>query len=66
VQSVAARTAGAVAGLREDDVITWVDGTDSPTPQRIVTLWTGLEARQSMMLRIERAGEPLILAIGKP
>lgn len=66
VQSVAARTAGAVAGLREDDVITWVDGTDSPTPQRIVTLWTGLEARQSMMLRIDRAGEPMIMAVGKP
>ena len=42
------------------------DGTDSPTPQRIVTLWTGLEARQSMMLRIDRAGEPMIMAVGKP
>ena len=29
-------------------------------------LWTGLEARQSMLLRIDRAGEPMIVAIGKP
>lgn len=65
-QSIRPGSAAHISGLREKDVITWVDGTDNPTPQRVTAVWDGLGARQAMLLRIDRNGDPSIVAVRKP
>ena len=58
--------AAAIAGMRAGDVVTWVDGTEGPAPQRVVAVWEALAPRESALVRVERAGEPLLLALRKP
>jgi S1-C subfamily serine protease len=58
--------AAAVGGMQEGDVVTWIDGTDAPTPQRVTAIWAALAPKESALVRIDRGGEPLVLALGRP
>jgi hypothetical protein len=66
VDSVVNGGAAEVAGVREGDIITWVDGTDDPTPQRVTAAWSSLAPRETTLLRVNRGGEPLMFALRRP
>ena len=66
VNSTVKGGAADVAGVREGDIITWVDGTDDPTPQRVTAAWTSLAPKETTLLRVNRGGEPLMFALRRP
>lgn len=63
---VEAGSAAAGAGLMEGDVITTLDQTPHPRPDEILRAFQRLPSRQWLLVGIDRNGQHLVEAIGKP
>jgi len=65
VLSVQPQSRAARAAIREGDVITVVDGQPSPTPSQVMSAFTSLPVRGSLLVAIASGGEHRVVVIEK-